>query len=156
MGGDNLYQYAPNPMGWIDPLGLARSPSAVLKSDMGICGKGQAAHHLIPVKVWEKYKDFLDEIDLSGLRDKASNGLAMPTSNTGAGSPALAHRGNHPQYSAGVDKRLGQIRVAYNKGQLSPAAAKQKVEALQQEKRASIQNKQEASHVSDSGCEILS
>nr|WP_245686223.1 RHS repeat-associated core domain-containing protein [Terasakiispira papahanaumokuakeensis] len=24
MGGDNLYQYAPNPTGWIDPLGLSK------------------------------------------------------------------------------------------------------------------------------------
>jgi len=23
LGGDNLYQYAPSPMGWVDPLGLA-------------------------------------------------------------------------------------------------------------------------------------
>ncbi|MDN8146342.1 hypothetical protein QZJ93_19060 [Acinetobacter baumannii] len=22
MGGDNVYAYAPNPVGWIDPLGL--------------------------------------------------------------------------------------------------------------------------------------
>jgi len=22
----NLYQYAPNPVGWVDPLGLARKP----------------------------------------------------------------------------------------------------------------------------------
>jgi uncharacterized protein RhaS with RHS repeats len=27
MGGTNIYQYAPNPMGWIDPLGLAKCPS---------------------------------------------------------------------------------------------------------------------------------
>ena len=24
MGGDNVFQYAPNPTGWIDPLGLAK------------------------------------------------------------------------------------------------------------------------------------
>ncbi|ODC03037.1 hypothetical protein BFW38_05225 [Terasakiispira papahanaumokuakeensis] len=24
MGGDNLYQYAPNPTGWVDPLGLSK------------------------------------------------------------------------------------------------------------------------------------
>nr|WP_081065397.1 RHS repeat-associated core domain-containing protein [Burkholderia vietnamiensis] len=25
-GGINVYQYAPNPVGWVDPLGLARCP----------------------------------------------------------------------------------------------------------------------------------
>ncbi|WP_417935331.1 hypothetical protein [Halomonas huangheensis] len=24
MGGENLYQYAPNPTGWVDPLGLSK------------------------------------------------------------------------------------------------------------------------------------
>nr|WP_282507474.1 RHS repeat-associated core domain-containing protein [Burkholderia cepacia] len=27
-GGDNLYQYAPNPVQWIDPLGLTKCPCA--------------------------------------------------------------------------------------------------------------------------------
>nr|WP_279613049.1 RHS repeat-associated core domain-containing protein [Burkholderia pyrrocinia] len=30
-GGINVYQYAPNPTGWIDPLGLARCPCDCLK-----------------------------------------------------------------------------------------------------------------------------
>ncbi|MGS0468144.1 RHS repeat-associated core domain-containing protein [Cobetia marina] len=31
MGGENLYQYAPNPTGWVDPLGLTRCPCDCLK-----------------------------------------------------------------------------------------------------------------------------
>ncbi|MDR0244630.1 MAG: DUF6531 domain-containing protein [Burkholderia sp.] len=31
MGGDNLYQYADNPIGWTDPLGLARMPGHFLE-----------------------------------------------------------------------------------------------------------------------------
>ncbi|QDQ28896.1 RHS repeat protein [Chitinimonas arctica] len=30
-GGDNVYQYAPNPISWIDPLGLAKCPCDCLK-----------------------------------------------------------------------------------------------------------------------------
>ncbi|POD29850.1 hypothetical protein BKM14_21365 [Pseudomonas syringae pv. syringae] len=30
-GGDNLYQYAPNPYGWVDPLGLCKSSSGGAK-----------------------------------------------------------------------------------------------------------------------------
>ena len=26
LGGDNVYQYAPNPIGWIDPFGLVKAP----------------------------------------------------------------------------------------------------------------------------------
>lgn len=29
-GGFNVYQYAPTPTGWVDPLGLARCPNSVL------------------------------------------------------------------------------------------------------------------------------
>ena len=36
-GGWNLYQYAPNPLGWIDPLGLAVDPIAKL-SERGYSG----------------------------------------------------------------------------------------------------------------------
>ncbi|WP_284358229.1 RHS repeat-associated core domain-containing protein, partial [Pseudomonas syringae] len=32
LGGFNLYQYAPSPIGWIDPLGLAVDPIAKLES----------------------------------------------------------------------------------------------------------------------------
>ncbi len=31
LGGDNLYQYAANPVGWTDPLGLARTPGHFLE-----------------------------------------------------------------------------------------------------------------------------
>ncbi|MGE2767112.1 RHS repeat-associated core domain-containing protein, partial [Escherichia coli] len=47
-GGLNLYQYGPNPLIWIDPLGLASSPSAILGAAMGGTPAGYAAHHLLP------------------------------------------------------------------------------------------------------------
>ncbi len=34
LGGINLYQYAPNPLGWIDPWGLCRRGNAATKSHM--------------------------------------------------------------------------------------------------------------------------
>ena len=31
MGGTNLYQYAPNPVAWVDPLGLMKSRTSAKK-----------------------------------------------------------------------------------------------------------------------------
>ena len=36
LGGNNLYQYAPNPVGWIDPLGLAHKAPTELPDTPGI------------------------------------------------------------------------------------------------------------------------
>ena len=36
MGGSNVFQYAPNPTGWIDPFGLTPTPS---KYDVGLYGE---------------------------------------------------------------------------------------------------------------------
>ncbi|MDH0893368.1 MULTISPECIES: RHS repeat-associated core domain-containing protein [unclassified Pseudomonas] len=38
LGGLNNYQYAPNPVGWIDPLGLCRCPGDGAKGD-GFAGE---------------------------------------------------------------------------------------------------------------------
>ncbi|QND97510.1 putative deoxyribonuclease RhsC [Burkholderia cenocepacia] len=58
-GGINVYQYAPNPTGWIDPLGLARCPCDCLKkgnpegngpyrggSKGGVSRPGVDGHHM--------------------------------------------------------------------------------------------------------------
>ena len=34
MGGSNVFQYAPNPIGWIDPWGLAKTPN-IVRDDLG-------------------------------------------------------------------------------------------------------------------------
>ena len=47
-GGLNLYAYAPNPVEWIDPLGLARIENAV---------EGDLRHQEINAKIKEKYPD---------------------------------------------------------------------------------------------------
>ena len=44
----NLYAYAPNPTGWVDPLGLARIKNAV---------KGDRRHQEFNAKIREKYPD---------------------------------------------------------------------------------------------------
>ena len=34
LGGNNVFQYAPNPIGWIDPWGLAKTPN-IVRDDLG-------------------------------------------------------------------------------------------------------------------------
>ncbi|HCT5824051.1 TPA: AHH domain-containing protein, partial [Citrobacter sedlakii] len=52
-GGINLYAYAPNPLSWIDPLGLSCSSDAkVLRENMVVAGKVEpgfknSAHHIV-------------------------------------------------------------------------------------------------------------
>ena len=47
MGGINLYQYAPNPVEWVDPLGL-KTNSALLGRNLGASpGLNHDAHHII-------------------------------------------------------------------------------------------------------------
>ncbi len=52
LGGDNLYAYAPNPVGWVDPLGLAGCSILPHKSQpsprpKGNNGKALQSHHII-------------------------------------------------------------------------------------------------------------
>ena len=53
MGGTNLYAYAPNPVGWVDPLGLST------KKTMGLASSG---HHVPAVR---KSKDRSFEVSRS-------------------------------------------------------------------------------------------
>ena len=50
-GGLNLYQYAPNPIGWIDPLGLAtRIPNPDFSDNLFPAGEGQSNTVSIPMQ----------------------------------------------------------------------------------------------------------
>ncbi|WP_375140079.1 RHS repeat domain-containing protein [Pseudomonas sp. IPO3778] len=53
MGGENLYRYAPNAPGWIDPIGWC---SAKLGKNMGAAkGDGTGNHHLISEEVMKNF-----------------------------------------------------------------------------------------------------
>ncbi|WP_275039398.1 RHS repeat-associated core domain-containing protein, partial [Pectobacterium wasabiae] len=62
-GGLNLYQYAPNPLGWVDPLGLAKCGSGEWKSrrtfkngDSGLKDHARRHSNLSPEKYLERGK----------------------------------------------------------------------------------------------------
>ncbi|MDH2622514.1 RHS repeat-associated core domain-containing protein, partial [Acinetobacter baumannii] len=109
LGGSNIYAYAPNPVGWIDPLGLAKSKNSkeLGKNTTGKCNwPGKQAHHLIP-------EEFEDHNTLKGIGFKmnsASNGIMLPN------KPNIfisSHSGYHSSYNRAVESELDHIGKKY-------------------------------------------
>ncbi|EBQ2896951.1 hypothetical protein EHF11_22495, partial [Salmonella enterica subsp. enterica serovar Uzaramo] len=96
-GGINLYQYAPNPLSWVDPWGLAPSPSAELGKAMGGTPTGYAAHHLLPTHIAAN-SSLIQEAVNRGIYNPngATNGAFLPRTaaeSLSTGKPL--HSGNH-------------------------------------------------------------
>ncbi|WP_052941683.1 RHS repeat-associated core domain-containing protein [Chromobacterium subtsugae] len=131
MGGINIYDYAPNPLNWLDPLGLS---STVLNKDLGgVVGDKMQAHHVIPEEIWGKKKSFLDAIGYQGQRDKAPNGVLLPDSQKTAQTMGkkVYHCGSHANYSQLVEEKLSRIQNRYESGAITADQAKNQVSSLQ-------------------------
>ena len=111
MGGDNLYAYAPNLMGWIDPLGLApwkngkfkewfnqASPEDILKNKSSVsnalrgCG---GKHEMFPVSMASKAKElgFTAEDIMKMSVDTSRITFVNVTKSNGVSVDAGAHTG---------------------------------------------------------------
>ena len=66
----NLYAYAPNPTGWVDPLGLARIKNAV---------EGDRRHQEFNARIREKYPDATIQCECY-LRDASGKSVKDPIS----------------------------------------------------------------------------
>ena len=108
-GGHNIYQYAQNPTGWIDPLGLAKKKNSkeLGKNTTGQCSwLGKQAHHVIP-------EGFEDHDTLKGIGFKmnsASNGIMLPNKPNNFIS---SHSGYHSAYNKAVGSELDYIGKKY-------------------------------------------
>ncbi|QKM49784.1 Putative deoxyribonuclease RhsC [Burkholderia glumae] len=76
-GGINIYQYAPNPISWIDPLGLQRTLTGTTKGGMSRCSSGwrdrygpasMREHHLIPQAMMNN-DNFMAQMKNAGVSD---------------------------------------------------------------------------------------
>ncbi|MBZ9664121.1 DUF6531 domain-containing protein [Pseudomonas sp. LMG 31766] len=135
-GGINLFQYAPEPYGWVDPWGW--SPSSTLDRSLGgIVGDNMQAQHVIPVAVWKRHERFMTAIGLGGTRDKSGNGLLMPDSQVKAKSIGVPiyHNGSHKDYSDLVNRKLSKIERRHTAKLITQAQARQQVESLQRSLR---------------------
>lgn len=107
-GGLNLYQYAPNPYGWVDPLGLTSSALAKSMEKAGTPRPANsAAHHIVPetAKGAKPARDILKRHDID--INAAENGVFLPNRNNTDGLPGILHNGKHPdEYLDAVNQRI--------------------------------------------------
>ncbi len=113
-GGDNLYKYAPNPTGWLDPLGWITyntMPSIA----------GFQKHHIIPQQLSGH-----GAIKSAGMNiHKTGNIIYLPTDAEYHPTRTI-HRGSHAQYTASVEQKLDMVhdygqRNGWTKEQYSKA-----------------------------------
>ena len=113
MGGDNTFQYAPNPIEWIDPMGLIKATNFGRMPEDKIMPtkKGYQRQHIIPhsLKDHEVFKK-------SGMNiNSATNLMYMPVCQGIDPNPDLGlHRGwtqEHAEYNRIVRGKLDAIQL---------------------------------------------
>ncbi|WP_338328927.1 RHS repeat-associated core domain-containing protein [Aeromonas salmonicida] len=108
LGGENNYGYVPNPVSWVDPLGLSSCELAKKMEKAGTSRPNNlAAHHIVgetskraqPARnILKKHK-----IDLNG----ADNGVFLPNSKNTDAMSGILHNGKHPdKYIDAVIRRI--------------------------------------------------
>ena len=64
LGGDNLYQFAPNAQEWLDPFGLAKTPTRTLQNNwlnyVGSRHTNSDIHHGFPEEFAARFKKIAD------------------------------------------------------------------------------------------------
>jgi RHS repeat-associated protein len=107
LGGDNLYWYAPNANGWIDPLGWC---STALGRNMGArAGDGMANHHLIPEEIMkaQDYRKMFVRLKSMGFNgDGASNGIFLPDKTSVKTVALPGHWSNHNAYTSAIESKV--------------------------------------------------
>ncbi|MEN5109976.1 RHS repeat-associated core domain-containing protein, partial [Pseudomonas sp. TWI672] len=119
IGGNNLYSYGPNSIGWVDPLGWC---SKALGKNLEASGvtrpRNTAAHHIVgdTAKLAAPARAILKKhgIDVDG----AANGVFLPNRfNTDVSVPGILHNGKHPNsYFESVNEILTNADAAGGKG----------------------------------------
>ncbi|WP_313318754.1 RHS repeat-associated core domain-containing protein, partial [Pseudomonas sp.] len=117
-GGRNLYSYAPNSIGWIDPLGwCSKALGKNLESSGVPRPQNTAAHHIVgdSAKLAAPARAILNKhgIDVDG----AANGVFLPNRfNTDVSVPGILHNGKHPNsYFESVNKIIANADAAGGK-----------------------------------------
>lgn len=136
LGGINLYQYAPNSVLWIDPLGWAsdRFPSWMDTT------QGYQRQHLIP---WsERNHPFFER---SGMNiNGASNMMRLPVAKGIDPNPNLGlHRGwtiEHKKYNEQIHARLNDLENQAIAHKWDARRAQQAIQDLQRERRAGFKS----------------
>ncbi|HDJ1464278.1 TPA: AHH domain-containing protein, partial [Serratia rubidaea] len=136
-GGVNTYAYTPDPISWVDPLGLAGCSTTLGKNMMTEMGlprstswKGYQAHHIIP-------KELANHPALKKIGyyiDDSKNGIFLRKKDE-ATSAMARHQGNHSGYTKSVEGALDKIDLNQSKDIIS-----QQVAEIQSIARRGLQN----------------
>lgn len=144
-GGLNQYAYARNPIGWIDPLGLANGAalnSSMVGAGQAGCPPGFATHHVIPETL---YNDPSYQGLIGTNPHQANNGIHLPSSQSAydtqkaSGNPPqppgqTIHKGGHGGYTNYVKAELDKIKG------LPPCQQKPALANLQNKLKNNLQN----------------
>lgn len=98
-GGFNLYQYAANPSGWLDPTGLA-----TYNTMPGISGFQK--HHIIPQQLHDH-----PVLKAAGMNIHESKNIIYLPKYAENHPVRTVHRGSHPAYNEQVVERLREIEL---------------------------------------------
>ncbi|NHZ66910.1 hypothetical protein F1735_32315 [Massilia sp. CCM 8694] len=136
-GGANMYAYAPNPTGWMDPLGWC---STALGKNIGAKpGDGLQNHHLIPEEIMKdaNYSAMFDKLRSLGFKDDgAPNGILLPGSSALAKSTNIpGHWSSHNQYTAEIEKDIIILESKFRRGILSDKKLSAGIAKIQSEAR---------------------
>ncbi|CAI0893302.1 Cell wall-associated polypeptide CWBP200 [Serratia entomophila] len=128
-GGLNLYQYAPNPLMWVDPLGLDRFPSWMDTT------QGYQRQHLIPYSLRNHPVFVQSGMSING----ASNMMRLPVAKGIDPNPDLGlHRGwtkEHAIYNEMMKSKLDALERVANKEKWDYRRIQNEVLNLQHEAR---------------------
>ncbi|MEX9967747.1 RHS repeat-associated core domain-containing protein [Providencia stuartii] len=129
LGGINLYQYAPNPLAWVDPLGLDRFPSWMDTT------QGYQRQHLIPYSLRNHPIFVQSGMSING----ASNMMRLPVAKGIDPNPDLGlHRGwtkEHAIYNEMMKSKLDALERVANKEKWDYRRIQSEVLNLQHEAR---------------------
>ncbi|WP_159961082.1 RHS repeat-associated core domain-containing protein [Pseudomonas sp. R76] len=130
LGGINLYQYAPNPITWVDPWGLFNWN---YKNMPGI--DGFQKHHIIPQSLADHPALKKAGFDIH----KTSNIIYLPTEE-GKSKYRTIHKGSHPGYNKAVRAQLNEISIAGKAGKWKKAQYAQAVKQVVSSQRSGLRN----------------
>ncbi|NHB59590.1 hypothetical protein G9F32_16480 [Acinetobacter sp. 194] len=107
LGGDNHFQYAPNPVGWFDLWGLKGRPKLTGDMKQIPVMPNHQRHHMIPLTTFARHPAIVSSgIDLNNSR----NIIQLPTSGNFNPDGRSIHRGMHTQaYEDKIRNKLDKI-----------------------------------------------
>ncbi|UXH42316.1 RHS domain-containing protein [Pseudomonas promysalinigenes] len=129
-GGFNLYLYAPSPILWIDPMGLA-----TYNTMPGI--EGFQKHHIIPQQLVNH-----PVLKASGMNIHALNNIIYLPTLEEFNPARTIHRGSHPGYSRDVKASLNEVEKVGRQEKWTQAQYKAAVDDIISENRQGLRKGQ--------------